>query len=132
MMKRFLFKLIKNMIMKRIQRKRTKGWRMPENCKYVGRPTKFGNPFKLTPDGYIMFNCQNGKILDPWIYWSITAGFNEQDVLDLYGAWIGNKLLFGSLPTPPDIEELRGKDLACFCALDKPCHVDVLLKLLNQ
>ena len=30
---------------KRIQRQRTKGWRMPENTVYVGRPTLFGNPF---------------------------------------------------------------------------------------
>ncbi|MGV7636606.1 DUF4326 domain-containing protein, partial [Mycobacterium kansasii] len=30
---------------KRIQRKRTKGWRMPEGAVYVGRPTKWGNPF---------------------------------------------------------------------------------------
>jgi len=30
---------------KRIQRKRVLGWRMPENTVYVGRPTKWGNPF---------------------------------------------------------------------------------------
>ena len=30
----------------RIQRKRTKGWKMPPNTVYVGRPTKWGNPFK--------------------------------------------------------------------------------------
>lgn len=30
---------------KRIQRKRSKGWRMPEGAVYVGRPTKWGNPF---------------------------------------------------------------------------------------
>ena len=29
----------------RIQRKRTKGWRMPPNTVYVGRPSKWGNPF---------------------------------------------------------------------------------------
>lgn len=29
----------------RIQRKRTKGWTMPEGAVYVGRPTKWGNPF---------------------------------------------------------------------------------------
>jgi hypothetical protein len=28
-------------------------------------------------------------------------------------------------------EELRGKNLACFCAIDKPCHADVLLELAN-
>ena len=35
---------------KRIQRKRTKGWRMPDCAIYVGRPTKFGNPFNVTDD----------------------------------------------------------------------------------
>ena len=31
---------------KRIQRKRIKGWRMPENTVYVGRGSKWGNPHK--------------------------------------------------------------------------------------
>ena len=40
----------------RIQRKRTKGWRMPEGAVYVGRPTKWGNPFEyLTPQGVIRY-----------------------------------------------------------------------------
>lgn len=30
---------------KRIQRKRTKGWRMPEGAVYVGRGSKWGNPY---------------------------------------------------------------------------------------
>lgn len=29
----------------RIQRKRTKGWRMPPNTVYVGRPSRWGNPY---------------------------------------------------------------------------------------
>ncbi|MBK7274882.1 MAG: DUF4326 domain-containing protein [Actinomycetales bacterium] len=33
----------------RIQRQRTKGWRMPEGAVYVGRPTKWGNPFGGLP-----------------------------------------------------------------------------------
>jgi len=28
----------------------------------------------------------------------------------------------------PSIEELKGKDLACFCSLSSPCHVDAILK----
>jgi hypothetical protein len=36
---------------KRIQRKRTKGWKMPEGTVYVGRPTKWGNSFKVGRDG---------------------------------------------------------------------------------
>lgn len=31
----------------RIQRKRTKGWRMPDDAIYVGRPAKWGNPFPV-------------------------------------------------------------------------------------
>jgi hypothetical protein len=27
--------------------------------------------------------------------------------------------------------ELRGKDLACWCRLDQPCHADVLIELAN-
>jgi len=33
---------------------------------------------------------------------------------------------------PPDIFALRGKDLACWCPRDQPCHVDVLLELSNR
>lgn len=39
------------------------------------------------------------------------------------------------LPPPPALEriraELRGHDLACWCALGQPCHADVLLELAN-
>ena len=31
----------------RIQRKRTKGWRMPPNTIYVGRPSQYGNPYPV-------------------------------------------------------------------------------------
>ena len=34
---------------KRIQRRRTRGWRMPEGAIYVGRPTKWGNPYLVGP-----------------------------------------------------------------------------------
>ena len=39
--------------------------------------------------------------------------------------------LFRALPAPDDLEELRGKNLACWCPLDEPCHADVLLDLAN-
>lgn len=32
---------------RRIQRLRAKGWRMPPSAVYVGRPTRWGNPFRL-------------------------------------------------------------------------------------
>ena len=40
--------------------------------------------------------------------------------------------VFGKPPTTREIrKELRGKNLACFCPLDQPCHADVLLKIAN-
>ena len=36
--------------MQRIQRKRSLGWRMPPNAKYVGRPTRFGNPYETAQE----------------------------------------------------------------------------------
>lgn len=37
-----------------------------------------------------------------------------------------------ALPKRPDVSELRGKNLACWCPLDQPCHADVLLELANR
>lgn len=88
---------------KRIQRKRTKGWRMPENAVYVGRPSKWGNPFY--PEDY----DQAGAT------WAVTR-FAEccQSLMGLAR------------------EELKGRDLACWCPLDQPCHADVLLEWANS
>jgi len=80
---------------KRIQRRRTKGWRMPEGAVYVGRPTRFGNPFR--------------------------TGVPAMDV-DAYRGWISQAQARAFL---------RGKDLACWCKLDQPCHADVLLEIAN-
>lgn len=41
------------MSQQRIQRKRTKGWRMPEGAVYVGRPSLWGNPWTLTEIGVV-------------------------------------------------------------------------------
>jgi len=107
--------------MKRIQRERVKGWKMPPNTVYVGRPTKWGNPFKgkdavekyknaisvfPAPDSvYKDWTNHNGKI------------------------WILNTLLYKDKKY---LAELRGKNLACWCALDKPCHADILLKIVEE
>ena len=31
-----------------------------------------------------------------------------------------------------ELAKLRGKNLACWCASDQPCHVDVLLEMANE
>jgi hypothetical protein len=81
----------------RIQRRRTKGWRMPENTIYVGRGSKWGNPHTFENSGSVhpalRFACETAPLLD--------------------------------------LTELRGKNLACWCPLDEPCHADVLLEFAN-
>lgn len=86
----------------RIQLSRKKGWRLQPNTVVVSRPSKWGNPFK-------------GK--------QSTAVF-------LYESAIEHGL--SSVPCVHEIQKLRGKNLACWCALDTPCHADVLLKIANK
>ncbi len=118
--------------MKRIQRKRTRGWKIPKNTFYVGRPYDFGNPFRLI-NGVIYYYFINRKILSHWIiYDDNKSDYTMSDIMYFYEMWVTGKLTDDiGLPPVPDIELLRGKDLACWCALDKPCHADVLIKLLN-
>lgn len=88
---------------RRIQRKRTKGWKMPPNTVYVGRPTKWGNPFRMDA------NTSRWKAVDEY-----RRTFAERMSVDFIR------------------RELRGKNLACFCHEDQPCHADVLLEIANQ
>ena len=105
---------------RRIQRKRTRGWRMPPGAVYVGRPSKWGNPFAAgEPVSIIYYQIHHVAVIK-------TAA----EAVDLF-----RKELMRSLLKSDDsvdvLIELRGKDLACWCALDKPCHADILLKLAN-
>lgn len=111
----------------RVQRKRTKGWKMPNNTIYVGRPTKWGNPFKVREV------VDKESPLFPYI--EIPGGargfqnikiYNKQAVVNSYDAWLCEQpsLMFST-------KELKGKNLACFCPLDEPCHADVLLEVAN-
>jgi hypothetical protein len=128
--------------MKHIQIKRTKGWKMPTNTVYVGRPTNYGNPFRLTTDGWIQYRSTISGLIDPWIIWGLegfprgypdhVTGFNQSDVVELYERWILGEYRWMAIAQPPDITPLIGKDLACWCPLDKPCHADVLIKLLTE
>lgn len=66
---------------------------------YIGRPSKWGNPFEIGRDG------------------------TREDVIDKYKAWIAEQpdLLL-------QLHELKGKTLGCWCA-PKACHGDVLAAL---
>lgn len=99
---------------KRIQRKRQRGWKMSEQSErqvvYVGRPTKWGNPFKLIPGS--ISHTREGIV-------QLYAEVLERNETD-WAKWINDH-----------IHELAGKNLACWCSLDQICHADVLLALAN-
>lgn len=109
---------------KRIQRKRTRGWRMPPNTVYVGRPTKWGNPFKV---GDVVTN-HFGK--------EFTIETKEGAVncyKNLYLTKVNPGFIFGQdILLHADLSELKGKDLACWCKEGEMCHADVLIKLANS
>ena len=91
----------------RIQRQRVTGWRMPPNTVYVGRGTKWGPPW-----------------VSGHFWW---ADDQARAAVDVYRDTIVRRLESNpSLLTP-----LRGKHLACWCALDQPCHAEVLLEMAN-
>lgn len=69
---------------------------------YIGRPSKWGNPFLIAEDG------------------------NREEVIEKYRKWIVNQpFLMNSL------HELEGKTLGCWCK-PKPCHGDVLIHLVEE
>ena len=66
---------------------------------YIGRPSKWGNPFVIGADG------------------------TRAQVIRKYEQW-----LLGQPGLMADLHELTGKTLGCWCAAG-PCHGDVLLRL---
>jgi len=87
----------------RFQRSRRKGARLPPGVVVVTRPTKWGNPHPL--------DLGRGEAVRRY----------------------RDDLFAGRLAvTVDDVKrELRGRDLACYCPLDEPCHADVLLQVAN-
>ena len=144
---------------KRIQRQRTKGWRMPEGAVYVGRPSRWGNPFRLgTPYALMRVPGATDPTAEAEYEGRISADgashdyhhpgglvtrctvryMTPQESVEHY-----RRLMTGDL-TPsmrmagwkPGIgrvheitRDLAGRDLACWCPTWQPCHADVLLEI---
>jgi hypothetical protein len=66
------------------------------------RPSRWGNPFKVGVHG------------------------TAQQCVDSFRYIVGHEVVQGGL------SDLKGKNLACYCKLDEPCHADVLFELANQ
>lgn len=117
----------------RVQLKRTKGWRMPENTLKVTRPGRWGNPFQVELVGrdlaVEMFRDLMSGFFDPFKLKHLT----DEQFKQVYDAKTAfeKRLNWGNEIRSGARHELRGKNLACFCKLDQPCHADVLLELAN-
>lgn len=103
---------------KRIRLSRAKGWRLPENTVKVDRSTKWGNPFIVGRDG------TQAECVD--LYTKLAVGYiclstNNIEAQRVARGWMEKAN-----------DELRGLDLACWCALDAPCHADILLEIANR
>lgn len=114
----------------RVQLSRRKGWRKPENTVVVARPSRWGNPVRIVPVH------RSG----PFDLERDGVGFVGQNT-DFEGARRSAAARYRDLLTNHPhlvrvtVEEIRaelaGKNLACWCPLDQPCHADVLLELAN-
>jgi len=74
----------------------------PADAVYIGRPSKWGNPFVIGKDG------------------------NREQVIAKFEEWI-----LGQPQLLADLHEIKGKDLVCWCA-PEACHGDVLARLANN
>lgn len=106
---------------KRIQLRRKKGWTMPAGTVKVDRSTRWGNPFIVGKHGtrkecvwrFILLCAGHVELAGPG-----PRNFDEQKAfLEHF---------------KKNIDQLQGKNLACWCSKDGPCHADVLLYIANH
>ena len=86
----------------------------------VARPSKWGNPFVLYNEegSPLAEDSRTGTLLGTNLTWPQA----QQLVVDRYRVECTDAL---------PLSQLAGKNLACFCRADEPCHADVLLELAN-
>ncbi len=92
----------------RLQLRRAKGWRLPPGAVSVARPSIWGNPYRI------------GDQVDGW-----GLVKDRADAVALF------RERCTAPPPGHRYDELRGRDLACWCPLEGPCHAAVLLERAN-
>lgn len=140
----------------RIQRKRTKGWRAPAGAVYVGRGSRWGNPYRVcgphraqvrlpaldgsdweregrlhkTSGERHAFVHSGGRVT-----WHLVLDSTRQQCVEMYRDHItgtAGRLRYRHQDQTSRIRAaLAGRDLLCWCPLDVPCHADVLLEIAN-
>jgi hypothetical protein len=88
---------------RRVQLRRTRGWRLPPGAVVVARPTPWGNPYTLVEH-------------------------TPAEAVALYRRHLAEHAELAAAAR----RELADKDLACWCRPGQPCHADVLLEVANR
>ena len=136
---------------KRIQLRRTKGWRMPAGAVSVARGPgrRWGNPFDFRSPDYSFTALAFGFQADPpgrraasveaFRRWITPSSKGRLVAEEFQVGFRGPEGFVGIEPrvkvgAPPTLEEIRrelgGRDLACWCG-SGPCHAEVLLEIAN-
>lgn len=106
----------------RIQMSRQRPWRADNpDAVIVARGHEWGNPYRVGEE--LMWA---GFGLAPFQPVTITRPL----AVALFQAWLDQR--FGAMIYEQIQHELAGRDLACWCPLDEPCHADVLLEIANS
>jgi hypothetical protein len=118
---------------KRIQMSRQHPWRADNpDAVIVARPSKWGNPYRITTE---RIDGEKNYILRGSHVFGVTRDIREArawavEMFELNVGPMGAHEYDRETLAELD-KELRGRDLACWCPLDQPCHGDVLLELAN-
>ena len=92
----------------RVRLSRRRGWRKPVGAVVVARPSRWGNPFPIGPGRSRAATV--ARFEAALLAADASLGYSVADVR----------------------RTLAGRDLACWCPLDEPCHADVLLRVANE
>ena len=114
----------------RLQLSRKKGFNLQEHSKAVNgleavncaRPSRFGNPFTKADAVEVGYSGDNKFLANTFWYW-----IHGDDKF-----WIGMASRKARKIIWENMDNLTGKNLACWCKPDAPCHADVLLELANK
>ncbi len=105
----------------RVRLSRKKGWKLPPDTVSVARPGRWGNPFSVLPDVAPGSPVGQRYIAVPSVAHAVAA-FRRWVLEDPAGQQLAQDAKLA----------LRGKNLACWCPLDGPCHAEVLLDVANR
>ena len=111
----------------RVQLRRRKGWRMPANTEKVEHTTRYGTPF------VVHASCDYGVEVG-----EVCCRRRRHSGVYIHVATSAEAVArFRATPRSHDEialirEQLRGRNLACWCPLDQPCHADFLLEIANR